>query len=112
MLVSLKPDDTMALTVPAKVQSYLAAGRPIIGSIDGEAARVIEESGSGWAAPAGDAAALARVVTRMKALSKTERDQMGRRGQEYSALHFARTRCLDQLEATLRDAAGRARSKS
>lgn len=109
MLVSLKPDATMALTVPAKLQSYLAAGRPVIGSIDGEGARVIEESGSGWAAPAGDAPALARVVARMKALGAEERAAMGRRGREFSEGHFARERCLDQLEAALGETARRER---
>jgi colanic acid biosynthesis glycosyl transferase WcaI len=105
MIVSLKPDDTMALTVPAKVQSYLAAGRPIIGSIDGEAAKVIEESGAGWAAPAGDAVGLAEIVARMRALPEPERAEMGRRGREFSLSNFARERCLDQLERTLADAA-------
>lgn len=105
MIVSLKPDEAMALTVPAKVQSYLAAGRPIIGSIDGEAAKVIEESGAGWAAPAGDAVGLAEIVARMKALPDPEREEMGRRGREFSLRNFARERCLDALEQTLAEAA-------
>jgi colanic acid biosynthesis glycosyl transferase WcaI len=105
MLVSLKPDDTMALTVPAKVQSYLAAGRPIIGSISGEAAQVIEESGAGWAAPAGDPVGLAEIVTRMKSLPEPERIQMGQRGRDFSLRNFARERCLDTLERTLAEAA-------
>lgn len=105
MLVSLKPDDTMALTVPAKVQSYLAAGRPIIGSLDGEGSRVITESGSGWTAPAGDAQALAALVSRMKALDPAERAEMGRRGQAYCAKHFSREGCLDTLERALEEVA-------
>jgi glycosyltransferase involved in cell wall biosynthesis len=105
MLVSLKPDDTMALTVPAKVQAYLAAGRPIVGSLDGEGARVITESGSGWSAPAGDAQALAALVSRMKALDPAERTEMGRRGQAYCAKHFSREGCLDTLERALQEVA-------
>lgn len=101
MLVSLKPDDTMALVIPAKLQAYLAAGRPIVGSIDGEAARVIEESGGGWAAPAGDPVALAAVVRRLKALSPEARSEMGARGREYSGRHFSRSGCLDELERAL-----------
>jgi glycosyltransferase involved in cell wall biosynthesis len=105
MLVSLKHDETMALTLPAKVQSYLAAGRPIVGSIDGEAARVIEESGAGWAAPADDAGGLAEIVKRMRSLPRAELDAMGARARAYSAARFARERCLDVLERVLRDAA-------
>jgi glycosyltransferase involved in cell wall biosynthesis len=105
MLVSLKRDQTMALTVPAKLQAYLAAGRPILASIDGEAARVVEESGGGYAAPAGDAVALAEIVRRMKALPAAEREAMGARGRTYSRRHFGREACLDQLGRALEKAA-------
>ena len=104
MLVSLKRDETMALTVPAKVQSYLAAGRPILGSIDGEGARVIEDAGAGLTAPASDPAGLAEIARRMKSLSPDERSAMGERGRAYSLRHFARERCLDELERVLHDA--------
>jgi colanic acid biosynthesis glycosyl transferase WcaI len=106
MIVSLQADEAMALTVPAKLQSCLAAGRPVVGSIDGEAARIIEESGAGWAAAAGDAAGLAAVVRRMMALPAGERAAMGQSGREFARRHFDRSRCLDQLEATLSETAG------
>lgn len=105
MLVTLKRDRTMALTIPAKLQSYLAAGRPVIGSIDGEAARVILESGAGLAAPAGDPVALASIVSRMKALPAAGRSAMGERGRAYSRQHFSREHCLDTLERSLQEAA-------
>ncbi len=108
MLVSLSRDDTMALTVPAKIQSYLAAGRPVVASIDGEGARIVEESGGGWAAPAGDAAALAEIVARMKNLPQPDRTAMGERGRSYCARHFARDQCLDRLERVLEDTAAQA----
>ncbi len=101
MLVSLKADEAMALTLPAKVQSYMAAGRPIIGSVDGETARVIAEAGCGWSAPAGDSQALARIVLKMKNLPLDERTAMGARGRAYSEQHFSRDRCLELLEAEL-----------
>lgn len=101
MLVSLKRDETMALTVPAKIQSYLAAGRPVLGSIDGEGARIIEESGAGLAAPADDPHSLAEIVMRLKRLPAAERSTMGEKGRDYSAQHFARERCLSELERLL-----------
>lgn len=109
LLVSLKRDEAMALTLPGKVQSYLAAGRPILGSIDGEGARVIHEAGAGWAARADDPAALAALARRLKALPDEERAEMGRRGRAYSDLHFDREACLDRLERALAGAAGAAR---
>jgi colanic acid biosynthesis glycosyl transferase WcaI len=104
MLVSLKRDDTMALTVPAKVQAYLAAGSPILGSIDGEGARVIEDAGAGLTAPASDSVALANIARRIKTLPAEERSAMGERGRAYSARHFDRDRCLDELERLLQGA--------
>jgi len=108
MLVSLMANEAMALTVPAKVQAYLAAGRPVVGSLDGEGARIIEESGSGWAAPAGDATALAAIVARMKALSVDDREAMGRRGRAYSERFFSRASGLDHLCRVLEEAAAAA----
>jgi colanic acid biosynthesis glycosyl transferase WcaI len=105
LLVSLAADEAMALTVPAKLQSCLAAGRPVIGSIDGEAARLIEESGAGWAAAAGDAAGLADAVLRLSRLSREEREALGARGRAFARLHFDRSRCLDELERVLTEAA-------
>jgi glycosyltransferase involved in cell wall biosynthesis len=101
MLVSLKRDDTMALTIPAKIQSYLAFGRPVLASMDGEGARVVEDSGAGWAAPGDDAVGLAEIVRRMKNLPAAERAAMGARGRAYSRLHFDREACLDRLDRAL-----------
>ena len=46
MLVTMEKDPIISLTLPGKIQSYMAAGKAIIG-IDGEAKKVIEESGCG-----------------------------------------------------------------
>lgn len=47
MLVTLTKDDLVSKTLPGKVQSYMAAGKPIIASIDGEAKMVIDEAKCG-----------------------------------------------------------------
>lgn len=58
-LVSLKADNATGLTLPSKVQGYMAAGKPIIGMIDGSAKDVIEESACGICVNAGDIDGLA-----------------------------------------------------
>jgi glycosyltransferase involved in cell wall biosynthesis len=58
-LVSLKSDNQIGLTLPGKVQGYMAAGKPIIGMIDGSARDAIEESGCGLCVAADDVDALA-----------------------------------------------------
>ena len=55
LLVTLARNPIMSLTIPSKLQAYLAAGRPVIGALDGEGARVVVESGAGLACPAEDA---------------------------------------------------------
>ncbi len=98
LLVTLKKEPIFALTIPSKVQSYLACAKPIIAGLDGEGARVIEESGSGLTCPAEDPEALAETVLRMYQLSAQERAEMGVRGREYFDREFERAMLLNRLE--------------
>ena len=43
MLITLAADPVLSLTLPGKVQSYMAVGKPIIGAIDGETKEIIED---------------------------------------------------------------------
>ena len=88
LLVSLVRSPTMSQTVPSKMQAYLAAGKPIIASLDGEGARVLEASGAGVACPSEDAGALAEAVLRLKAIPRAEMQRMGEAGQIYYKTHF------------------------
>ena len=98
MLVSLKKDPIFALTLPAKIQSYMACGRPILACLDGEGAAVIKESGAGISCPAGDEELLAESVLKMSNLTEAERKEMGLRGRVYFEKHFSRDILLLQLE--------------
>ncbi len=98
MLVTLKDERIFSLTVPGKIQSYLAAGRPIIGMLNGEGAEVIETSGAGYASPAGDAEGLAKNVHRMYELPKKDREAMGKSGQAYSCKEYNRANLISALE--------------
>jgi len=104
LLVTLRSDSVFALTIPGKLQSYLACGRPIVGALDGESARIIRESGAGVAVPAGDATALADAVLDLYQRPEAERIELGVRGEQYCASHFSRGSLLDQLEALMREA--------
>ena len=103
MLVTLRQDPVFALTIPSKIQSYLACGRPIIAALDGEGARVIEESGAGIAVRAGDAGALAEGVLRLYQMPRQDREAMGQRGRRYFEQHFERELLLSRLEQWMRD---------
>jgi colanic acid biosynthesis glycosyl transferase WcaI len=103
LLVTLKRDPVFALTIPGKVQTYLASGVPLLGMLDGEGARVIEESGAGLTCAAGDGAALASRVEHLVAMSPAERAEMGRLGIAYTMKEFDRDRLLTQLEDWVRE---------
>jgi glycosyltransferase involved in cell wall biosynthesis len=101
MLLSLRRDPIFALTIPGKLQSYLACGRPVVGMLDGEGARIVRESGAGLACDAQRPDELARCVLELHAMPRERREEMGRRGREYYAEHFARDGLLARLEALM-----------
>lgn len=103
LLASLARDPIFAATIPGKVQSYMACARPIIAALDGEGARVVEESGAGMACPSSDPAALADRVRAMADLPEAERARMGERGRAYFLEHFERERLLDRLNGWLEE---------
>lgn len=103
LLVSLRDEPIFALTIPGKVQSYLASGVPVLAMLNGEGADVITSSQAGIAVPAGDAAALAQSVRRLQAMSPTDRKTMGSNGPRYLADNFNRNTLIGQLEKKLDD---------
>ncbi len=107
LLVTLTDQPIFALTVPNKVQAYMAAGRPIIACLNGESAGLVVEAGAGLATPAEDASALADTILRLYRLSPSERDTMGNNGCRYFQEHFNHERLIDQLIEILQGASRR-----
>ena len=103
MLVTLKREPIFALTLPGKIQSYLACGKPIIAALDGEGAILVRESGAGLSCPAQDADALAKAVLAMHRMHEEERKIMGIRGREYYELHFDRNMLINKLTGWMQE---------
>lgn len=99
MLVTLRRDPVFGLTIPSKIQSYMACRRPIVASLDGEGAQVVRTSGCGLASPAENAEALAEAVLALYRLPREERERMGDRGRAFYLEHFERERLLARLES-------------
>jgi len=66
LIITMKNDSLLSMTLPGKVQTYLAAGKPIIGSIGGEARLVINESGAGYVCDPEDAIGLSELIKKAK----------------------------------------------
>ena len=97
LLVSLKKSKIFSLTIPSKVQSYLACAKPLIGALDGEGASVINNSKSGLVAPAGDSIKLADKIFELYNMTDAERIKLGNNGRKYFEDNFEREILLSKL---------------
>jgi glycosyltransferase involved in cell wall biosynthesis len=109
LLVTLADTEIFSLTIPSKVQAYMAAGRPIVACLNGAGAEVVEEAGAGVTVPAEDGAALARAIRALHAQPEAARVAMGARGRRYYEEHFSHEKLVDELIAHLDQCAHRYR---
>jgi len=106
LVCTLTGQDLFSYVVPTKTQAYLAAGRPVLMSVGGDAARLIIDAGAGFAVPPEDSAALADAIVRMARLSPEQRAEMGRAGRAYYDAHLSFTRGMAKTLDVIRHAAG------
>ena len=95
-LVTLRHENAIGLTLPGKMQDYLAVGKPIIGAIDGAGAQVIEEARCGLCVKAGDSEALARGIEEFID-HKAKFIDCGENARRYYVRHFTKKRVLKQF---------------
>ena len=97
LIVSLKKSKIFSMTIPGKLQSYLASGKPIIGSLDGIGAEIIKESSSGYVTSSEDEIGLAKSIISFNILSEEQRSHLGANARTYFEKEFERDRLLDKL---------------
>jgi glycosyltransferase involved in cell wall biosynthesis len=107
LLATLRREPIFAYTIPSKLQSYLACGKPVIAALEGEGGRVVTESGAGWVVPPENPEALAEVVLTASRLPKAQREAMGDRGEACFHEHYEREKVLSRLERELTEVAQR-----
>ncbi|HEU4806176.1 MAG TPA: glycosyltransferase family 4 protein [Nitrobacter sp.] len=101
LLLTLTAHEAVSLTVPSKLQSYMAAGRPIIVSADGDTAEIIEDAQAGVAAPAENSERLAAAIRQVKSMSLERREICGRNAKAYYDRHFEPDGVANDLAAFL-----------
>ena len=101
LLVSLKDDPVFAMTIPGKLQSYFAAGLPVLAMLNGEGARIVAEGQAGLVCPAGNGRQLAEIVERMADMPPEARQRMGENGRHLCAEQFDRGLLISRLEGWL-----------
>ena len=98
LIVTLKDEDILRVTLPAKVQSYMASGKPIIAAISGEGNRIINDSKCGLVGEAEDYVKLYENVIKLFNMNEEERNCLGMNGKKYFNNNFTREKLLKQLE--------------
>lgn len=101
MLITLKADPVLSLTLPGKIQSYMAAGKPIIGAIDGEAAEIIKAAKCGFVGKAEAVEQLVENVNRFLNCSKNEKNNFGKKARFFYECYFSEIQFMDKLENEL-----------
>lgn len=96
MLVTLASDPVLSLTLPGKVQSYMAVGKPIIGAIDGETMAIIKEAKCGFC---GEAADVKKLVENIKMFisNETDRVEMANNSFDYYKENFDRNKFMNAI---------------
>lgn len=97
LIVCLSDSPDLGLTVPAKVASYMAAGKPVLASMDGTGNAAVAAAG-GLSSPACDAAALADNLLALTRMDAAQRAAMGQSAKEYYLAHYRRSELLRKLE--------------
>ena len=100
MMVMLVNDEFISLTLPAKVQSYMAAGKPVFAAAKGEIPTVIKEADCGFCVDSEDYRSFAEEI--MKHRDAVLLTKMGSNGRKYYEENFNKKTVVDRLEAELR----------
>ena len=93
--ISFNKTPLWEMTIPAKLQSYMACGKPIIASASGETKRIIEESQCGICTEIGNAQALADGI---KKIMTMDRVQMSCNARKYFESHFDKKKLMDEMD--------------
>jgi colanic acid biosynthesis glycosyl transferase WcaI len=104
LLVHLKDDPLFRITIPSKTQAYLAAGRPILMAVEGDAADLVCKASAGVACKPEDPVQIAAAVSDLAARSPAQLEEMGANGRRFYEEHLAMAVGVDQFERVLRNA--------
>lgn len=96
--ISFADKTLFSMTIPAKLQSYMACGVPILASVSGETKAIIEEAACGLVSETGNAEALVKDIEHMLAMRDSERGEMAINALNYAASNFSKTELMSKFE--------------
>lgn len=101
MLVSLKDEYIFSLTVPGKIQSYLASSKPILTMLNGAGSKVVLEANCGLVANAGDYMKLAENVLESYTLSNETLQVLGSNGFNFYLKNYSKDKIINNFIETI-----------
>lgn len=96
--VSLKKSEIFSMTIPAKLQSSMACGVPILLSADGEVQEILSNSKAGFFSDSGDVEGLLKNLRKIVGLSRSEIDTMGDLSRTYFDTYFEKEKLMDEID--------------
>ena len=106
LLVHLKDDPLFTITIPSKTQAYMAAGRPILMAVNGDAADLVREAQCGICCQPGNPESIAGAVGRLAATSEGSRRAMGENGRRFYAERLSLEAGVGRFDEVFRIAVG------
>jgi lipopolysaccharide/colanic/teichoic acid biosynthesis glycosyltransferase len=109
LLVHLKDAPLFTITIPCKTQAYLAAGRPVIMAVAGDAADLVMRAGAGVLAKPQNADSVAEAVRWMASQPTQERERMGAAGRAFYEKELSIEVAVDKFQKIFDRLAGQRR---
>ena len=94
-LITMVDNEVVNSTLPAKVQSYMLAGRPIIGAINGEVKEIIKKANCGLCCKSLDYQKFAELILEAKKSKKL--NEWSQNALKYSEKYFKKDKCINDL---------------
>ncbi|HHX06951.1 MAG TPA: glycosyltransferase family 4 protein, partial [Erysipelothrix sp.] len=98
VFLSLSKNKLFEMTIPAKLQSYFACGKPVLASISGESASIIKEANAGYVSEPGGVEELVNNLKTMLKLTNEELSELGRNARKYYLEHFEKNMLLNDMD--------------
>ena len=101
LLITLNKGAALSKTLPAKLQTYLSQGKPIICSADGELYNFIKKNKVGFASKSNDISGMIDSIKKLKNLTKRKKKEIFIRSYKIFKLHFDLVNWIERLNKKL-----------
>jgi len=102
LLITLSKSEVFSITIPAKTQSCLACGKPILVSADGEVQQVINEANAGLVSNSEDVEGFVNNIKTFTKMNQKQRDNLGANALSYSRQYFNKESLLARMDHILK----------